>query len=378
MSTTFTYTAEYLATRDAYAVDPGLPLHSGSQHLPAIPGSFRDASPDRWGRHLITRRRTLEAATSSGQARSLTDRDFLLGVSDLTRQGALRFRIGGGAHLDPDTRVPPTVSLPKLLFYAREIDGGNDSLAALKALLEAGTGSLGGARPKAAIMDGEHLAIAKFPHQGDDWNVIGWEAATLELAARAGINVPEHRLEAVGAAPVLLLDRFDRDGEHRIGYASAMTMLEESDGAHADYFDLLDVIDERSDNPRADRAELFRRIAFNIVVNNTDDHLRNHGFLRKGRGWRLAPAFDVNPTPSTDDERVTAVDGAVTRDAAMNRLMNSSTYFVDDDERDGILARVSDAVSGWRNAATAARISKPDQALFAPLFDSRPKDYPLL
>ena len=377
-STTFAYNLEYLARRQAYAVDPGLPLENGSQHVSGIPGAFRDASPDRWGRHIIARRRTAEAASSGGAARSLTDRDFLLGVSDLTRQGALRFRVGTGPHLDPDTLVPPLVSLPKLLAYAREVDRGHDNLPALKALLAAGTGSLGGARPKAAVMDGQRMAIAKFPHDGDGWNVIGWEAATLELAARAGINVPTYRLEAVTGAPVLILDRFDRNGEQRTGYVSAMTMLQESEGAHADYFDLLDVIDEQSDNPRADRAELFRRIAFNIVVNNTDDHLRNHGFLRTGSGWRLSPSFDVNPTPAAGDERVTAVDGAVTRDAAMNRLMKSSAYFVDDDQRDEILARISDALSGWRSAATAAGISTSDQAFFAPLFDSRPEGYPLL
>ncbi len=227
-------------------------------------------------------------------------------------------------------------------------------------------------------MNGERMAIAKFPHEGDDWNVIGWEGVTLELAALAGINVPKHRLEAITGAPVLILERFDRHGEHHLGYASAMTMLQESEGAHADYFDLLDVIDEQSDNPRADRAELFRRIAFNIVVNNTDDHLRNHGFLREGSGWRLAPAFDVNPSPGFADERVTAVDGAVTRDAAMNRLMKSSGNFVDDDKRDEILARISDAVSGWRSVARTAGISASDQKLFAPLFDSRPDSYPLL
>lgn len=374
VTTNFTYALDYLALAGSYPIDPALPLTNGSHAVKGLPGAFDDASPDRWGRHIITKRIQAEARQLGRNAGTLTARDFLLGVSDRTRQGALRFRVGDGPHLSDGTDVPKLVQLPELRQAAQDVEDHPDNLGALKRLLDAGTGSLGGARPKASVQDGGQLAIAKFGHQGDQWAVIAWEAAVLQMAATAGITVPQHQLMHLGRTDqVLVLDRFDRLGERRIGYASAMTMLQQSDGAHGDYLDLLDVIDENSEEPSADREELFRRIAFNIAVNNTDDHLRNHGFVRARRGWRFSPAFDVNPNPDMRAERSTAVDGATTRDDAMEALLDAAEYFVPPKQRDRILALVAQALATWRVVAQACRIPPADAELFAPLLDNLPR-----
>lgn len=374
VSTNFTYALDYLAMPGSYPIDPALPLSGGNHAVKGLPGAFDDASPGRWGRHIFTKRLQAEARQLGRHAGTLTAPDFLLGVSDRTRQGALRFRVGDGPYLSDGTDVPKLVRLPELRQAAHDVENHPDDLGALKKLLDAGTGSLGGARPKASVQDGDRLAIAKFGHQGDPWAVIAWEAALLRMAKAAGFDVPRHQLVHLsGADSILVLDRFDRDGERRIGYLSAMTMLEQSDGAHGDYFDLLDVIDENSEEPKADREELFRRIAFNVAVNNTDDHLRNHGFLRGRTGWRFSAAFDVNPNPDTAAERSTAVDGAITRDDAMAALLDSAEYFVEPGQRDAVLASVRGALATWREAADACRIHRADVELFAPLFDNLPR-----
>lgn len=154
---------------------------------------------------------------------------------------------------------------------------------------------------------GDKLAIAKFPRQSDQWSVIAWQAATLQLGQAAKVHVPASRLEYVGPEPVLLLDGFDREGSARLGYVSGMTILEEGDGSSSDYLDLLEAIEDVSNEAKADRTELFRRVAFNLMVNNCDDHMRNHGFLRGKSGWRLSPAFDVNPHPDVDAPRQTSL-----------------------------------------------------------------------
>lgn len=374
VTTNFSYAPDYLALPGAYPIDPALPFSGGNRAVKDLPGAFDDASPDRWGRHIITKRLQAEARELGKNAGTLTARDFLLGVSDRTRQGALRFRVGNSPYLGDGTDVPKLVQLPELRQAARDVENHPDDLTALKKLLDAGTGSLGGARPKASVQDGDRLAIAKFGHQGDQWAVIAWEAAVLRMSEAAGIAVSRHQLLHLGGTdPVLVLDRFDRVGERRIGYVSAMTMLEQSDGAHGDYFDLLDVIDENSEDPNADREELFRRIAFNVAVNNTDDHLRNHGFLRGRRGWRFAPAFDVNPNPDLAAEHSTAVDGATTRNDAMAALLSSADFFLHPDRRDAVLDSVRSALGSWYEAAVACRVPRAEIELFSPLFTKLPR-----
>lgn len=353
--TTFQYESEYLARPDSYAIDPVLRLTTGTQYTAGLPGAFADSAPDRWGRNLIRKRERLLAERDERAARALDDVDYLIGVSDVTRQGALRFRAAPeGPFLDPDHVVPKLVRLPELLRAAEAASGDTDDQAAVKLLLEAGTGSLGGARPKASVLtdDGRQL-IAKFPHQTDAWDVMAWEATALDLAAAAGVTVPPHRLTTIDGRHLVLLDRFDRSSSERIGYVSAMTILEERDGASADYEDIAERLPEISGQPSADLRELFRRVAVSVGVNNTDDHLRNHGFLRGRGGWTLSPAFDLNPNPDPT-LRQTSIAGAASPDEESEGLVAlARSCRLSREQASDELRRVIAALAPWRDVARA-------------------------
>jgi len=178
-------------------------------------------------------------------------------------------------------------------------------MAAIRDLLDAGSGSLGGARPKASVADGDRLLLVKFPHRNDDWDIMAWEKTALDLADAAGLPTPPHRLAKVGRRNVLVLDRFDRDGERRNPYVSAMTLIAGRDGDSHDYTDIAEYLPEHGSNVVSDMTGLFRRAAFSVAIHNTDDHMRNHGFLFHGAGWQLAPVFDVNPNPDLGAARQT-------------------------------------------------------------------------
>jgi serine/threonine-protein kinase HipA len=372
LTATFSYEHSYLARPDAYAIDPALGLASGSWPLPnGLPGAFSDAAPDRWGRNLIAKRLRAQAAAERRPVPTLDDRDYLLGVSDETRQGALRFKSDDSdefQHPAPD--VPKLVALPSLLHAANAVArDGPDNMEAIKTLLDAGTGSLGGARPKASVKDGDRLLIAKFPHHADEWNVIAWEKSALDLAEEAGIVVPRRQLVGVEGSSVLLLDRFDREGARRIGYLSAMTLLEAQDGQSRDYTEMAEVIPEYGSATTADLRQLWRRIAFSIAVHNTDDHLRNHGFLRHRSGWTLAPAFDVNPNPDLAAQRVTSIGGASNpSDEVGALLVYSESFGLTNGQARSVLREVTDAAGNWaavarRNGVADAEINRFDRAL---------------
>ncbi len=361
-SATFHYDHSWLASPDAYALEPLLPLRSGSFQTAAglaLFGCFCDSAPDRWGRALIRR---AQARHAIGAARSVGDGDFLLGVRDDARQGALRFRIPGesGFVADAQTGVPHLIELPRLLDASARLerDGADDDDLAL--LLRAGS-SLGGARPKAHVVtSGGRLAIAKFPSAvADDWDVMAWERVCLVLAERAGIRVPGSDLLAVAGRRVLILERFDRDGDRRIGFVSAMTVLEARDGDVRSYLEIAEMIESFSPSPTAELRELWSRVAFSILVSNTDDHLRNHGFLHTGRGgWVLSPAFDINPNPDGGPKYLsTAIDLDDTA-ASIETLLGVAPHFrLDDDAARRVLGAVERAVSGWRSTAAAVGIA---------------------
>ena len=361
-STTFQYGQDYLAHPDAYPIDPAFELVSGTQHVQGLPGAFADSAPDRWGRNLIKKRERALALKEARRPQELDDVDFLAGVSDITRQGALRFRPDDHApFVDPGHAVPRLVRLPELLHAAdvaaRNSDG--DDFEAVKALLDAGTGSLGGARPKAAVLgeDGRQL-IAKFPHHEDAWDVMAWEATALDLAAAAGVRTPVHRLVVIEDRHLLLLDRFDRRGgtdstaPGRIGYISAMTLLEHRDGDTADYVDIAERLEEVSAEPKDDAIQLFRRVAVSVGLNNTDDHLRNHGFLRGHAGWILSPAFDINPNPDPDTRQTTIAGADTAADAAEGLREMARACRLTRNEAAAELDLVAEVLVGWRNAAT--------------------------
>lgn len=371
-SSTFTFHADYLSSEGAYSPEPAWQLTSGAWPTDgALPRSFQDAAPDRWGRHLIAKRH--RAGDGRGGSRTLTDVDYLLGVSDETRQGALRFSVPPDpTFVDVRADVPKLVELPRLLAAADLVarDEGREA-AAVKELLDAGTGSLGGARPKASVRDGEALSLAKFGHHHDGWDVMVWESTMLQLAQGAGLTVPEWALHRVGDAAVLLMRRFDRDQGTRIGYVSAMTMLEKADGERGDYADVADAVTLHSPRAHADVRELWRRIAFSVAVNNTDDHLRNHGFLRTRGGWQLSPVFDVNPNPALGAARATSLLGQDTQAGTAAALRECAPEFDIDHEaaRDAV-GQVCDAVASWRVVADELGAPRADVERFAPVFEA--------
>lgn len=357
---TFQYSADFLSLSEAYALDPALALSSGSfQSTAETFSAFADAAPDRWGRILIERRERQLDRIEGRTPREVLESDFVLGVNDLTRQGALRFKLQGATQFaaPPDAAIPKIVSLPQLLHAADRVSDNDD--AALKVLLDAGSASLGGARPKTAVLDDAGLLLAKFPHQSDEWDVMAWEKTALDLAERAGINTPWSRLEQIGERHVLLIRRFDREGERRIGYMSARTLLE-SASDHADYSEMAEALELATTEASADLQELWRRALFSVLINNTDDHLRNHGLIRRGRGWRLSPIFDINPNPDPAKERVTTILGENHGREQLEALDDLSNLFrVKPTDRDRILGEVRGAVKQWPDVA--AKNGVPDR-----------------
>ncbi len=358
-SGTFAYLPEYLARQDSYEFDPRLGKHTGQQQTAegqALFGAFSDAAPDGWGRRLIRRNEIHYAERHGAPERDIPEIDYLLGVRDPLRQGALRFRTPAqGPYLSDDHRgVPHLIDLRRLLTAAEQLERDQETDEDLQLLLDGGS-SLGGARPKAHVLDVRgQLSIAKFPApENDKWDVIRWEATALTLARTAGLRVPQFRLHEIAGRPVLIVRRFDRDTRGRVGYVSAMTMLEARDGAEGSYVEIAETIEEHSPAAGADLRELWRRMVFSRLISNTDDHLRNHGFLRATTaGWSLSPAFDLNPNPlapgrgfSTviEDRRGGSDIEAAIELAGLFRLTPQQAL--------AIIEEVTRAASGWRNVA---------------------------
>lgn len=371
----FEYEPEWLANPLRYALEPALALGKGQYHTPRkLFGSLGDSAPDRWGRTLMKRAEARRAEAEKTKARTLYEVDYLLMVNDETRQGALRFADGpGGPFLKHDgAPVPPLISLPKLLSATDSLLKDAESAAELKLLLAPGS-SLGGARPKASVREKDgRLAIAKFPKKDDDYAAVEWEYVALQLAARAGINVPDFRMEKIAGRAVLILDRFDRQGETRIPFLSAMSMIGAGDNEQHSYLELMDALRQSGAAPNADGAELWRRIVFSILISNTDDHLRNHGFLFAGpEGWRLSPVYDVNPVPVEVKERIltTAIDeedATASLDLALSVAQN---FGLKQKDALAVVRQVGEAVANWRGAAADASISKAEIERMASAFE---------
>ena len=376
-SASFVYADRYLADPNAFALDPALPLTAGTLQTPLgrpLFGAFTDCAPDRWGRTLIARAERARAEVAHTVPRALTEIDLVLGVRDDLRQGALRFRADQQSRFlaTEESGVPALTDLPALLDIAARAESDDAGYEELRRLVRAGS-SLGGARPKAHVIgpDGQ-LAIAKFPSvNSDTWNVMAWEKVALDLAASAGVTVETSRLLRVSGRHVLIVDRFDRRRSIRIGYASAMTMLEAGPGDQRSYLEIAEVIEERSPAATRDLRQLWRRIAFSILISNTDDHLRNHGFVHyRAESWNLAPAFDLNPNPASGPKYLsTAIDFAETR-ASVEVLMSVAAYFrLDATEALSTLAEVVRAVAAWRDVAMSHGLDKRETELMAPAFE---------
>jgi serine/threonine-protein kinase HipA len=306
----FEYDKSWLARPDHYGIDPELPPTRGRFHTDRpLFNAFADPSPDRWGQTLLRRNERVHARHQKRAPRTLLAVDFLTLVDDATRLGALRLQEPGATDFLASTgkRVPPLEDLSRLLRATNRFVADEETDDDLQLLLAPGT-SLGGARPKASVRDnGGHLLVAKFPRQDDEWPITRWEATTLALADAAGIDVPTWRLELVQRRPVLTLRRFDRRRAERVHFMSAMTALSASDNETHSYLELVDAIRRGGSEVDTDLRQLWRRVVFSILVSNTDDHLRNHGLLRDEKGWRLAPAYDMNPVPVDVRPRVHAL-----------------------------------------------------------------------
>ena len=306
----FEYDSEWLAkTAFAITFDPDLQPFPGRQFLSQKPifGMFADASPDRWGQTLMNRRERLLADRESRKPKKLMPSDLLLGVCDLTRMGSLRFKAepeGPFLADDREMAVPPWARLRTLEEASRNYENDASGFAQtwIDQLFRPGS-SLGGARPKANVLDTNgDLWIAKFPSRHDEYDSGAWEKTVHDLAALCGLCVPEARTEKFSSnGSTFLIKRFDRDGQKRLHYSSAMTLLGMTDGASVaegcSYLDIAAFIRAHGSDPKQDLVELWKRIVFNMAVSNTDDHLRNHAFLWNRKGWKLSPLYDVNPTP---------------------------------------------------------------------------------
>jgi serine/threonine-protein kinase HipA len=270
-------------------------------------GSIGDSAPDTWGRRIMQRAERRQAERDRRAIRTLTEIDYLLGVSDETRLGALRFRWSGKETFEapPRAGVPALIELGRLLQITERILRDEESDEDLQLILAPGS-SLGGGRPKATIIDQHgHLSIAKFPKETDDYSIETWEEIAFRLAERAMIATPHHELVRVAGKAVLLSRRFDRVGRMRIPFLSAMSMTGSKDGERGSYPEMVDALARHGAQAKTDAHALYRRMVFNVLISNVDDHLRNHGFLWLGRaGWSLSPVYDLNPTPTDLKARI--------------------------------------------------------------------------
>jgi len=370
-SASFEYDRTWLENPQRFALEPALTLAPGSFHTPpekALFGAIGDSAPDRWGRVLMRRaeRRNVESKGAEWEGetpRTLFEADFLLRVDDEARQGALRFKIDPeGPFLAPKNglRIPPLVELPRLLSAAERFVGEEENDEDLRLLIVPGS-SLGGARPKASVRDRDgHLALAKFPHRQDDINVVLWEGVALSLADKAGVEVPDWRIQQIGGKPVILIRRFDRVEGRRIPFLSAMSMLGANDNEPHSYLEIADALRQYGAATKTDLIQLWRRIVFSVLVSNTDDHLRNHGFLYGShQGWRLSPAYDINPVPVDIRPRVlsTSIDLDDPTASIDLSLETAEYYGLKPADAKHIASEVAQAVSGWREEAARLGIA---------------------
>lgn len=377
-SMSFEYDRNWLIHPQKFSIDPALKLVDGSFHAGAdkpLFGAIDDSAPDRWGRLLMRRSERKSAEQEKRAARALKEIDFLLMVDDEGRQGALRFKKEENTPFlttYDKNHIPPLVAIGKLLSAATHVMQDSDTEEDLRLLLAPGS-SLGGARPKSSIKDKDgHLAIAKFPRKDDEINVIAWEAVALSLASKAGIQVAEWRIEKVAGQQILVSRRFDRKKNHRIPFLSAMSALGAKDNEMHSYLEIADAIRQMSASPREDLEALWRRIVFNVLISNVDDHLRNHAFLYFGQaGWRLSPAYDLNPTPIDIKPRIlsTAID-LIDPSASLDVAASVAHYFdLDHSKAKKIFKEVGSATALWREEAIKLKIKKIEIDRMASAFE---------
>ena len=370
-SYSFEYDKEWLKkTSLKITLDPELMPYSGRQYPfgKTIFGLFSDSSPDRWGRVLMNKRERILAGKEGRKPAKLYDSDYLLGVYDETRLGGIRFKTeSNGAFLsdDKETAAPPWASLRTLEEASRNFENEDTALSEkwLNQLIRPGS-SLGGARPKATVIDPkEQLWIAKFPSKNDENDSGAWEMVTHDLAEICGLHVPEAKLEKFSnLGSTYLVKRFDRILNKRVHFASAMTLLGKTDGASAEdgtsYLDIAAFIKSYGAQPKRDLIELWKRIVFNMAVSNTDDHLRNHAFIFTENGWELSPLYDVNPVPYGDELslNVDEEDNSINIDLAIQTAVR---FGISETDATTYVKNILSVVKeNWEKRATALGLSR--------------------
>lgn len=376
----FEYNKEWLEKGLYQLLDPDIAFYSGPQYPKDKEnfGIFLDSMPDTWGKTLMKRREAQDARTLNKKARTLYEIDYLLGVYDESRMGALRFKTDpDGPFLDNDDQnpTPPWSSLGDLQEAVNhlESDTQNDAVRQWIAVLIAPGSSLGGARPKANILGKDKsLWIAKFPSKTDTVDKAAWEFLAYTLATSCGIEMAESKIEMIaGKYHTFLTKRFDRENEGRIHFASAMTMTGNSEetlkSLSPSYLDIVDVIENYGTNVEENLHQLWRRIIFNIAISNTDDHLRNHGFILNEKGWELSPAYDLNPSIEKDGLalNIDTDDNALDFELAKNV---GEFFRLNEDEMGAIINEVVTVVRDWKSIAKKIGISNKEQLLMEPAF----------
>ncbi|VAW75875.1 Toxin HigB / Protein kinase domain of HipA [hydrothermal vent metagenome] len=376
----FAYDDAWLQSGFARQIDPELHLYTGRQYSEESQNfrTFLDSCPDRWGRLLMKRREAVIARQEDRKPKGLNESDYLLGVHDMYRMGALRFKQDlDGAFLDNNEYLaaPPITSLRELEHAAFQVETATDLddpdyLKWLNMLISPGS-SLGGARPKSCVIDEKGaLWIAKFPSRNDDHDVAAWEYVTYQLALDAGINMSECRLERFNSLHhTFLTRRFDRTPESRVHFTSAMTQLGYYDGEYeASYLELAQYLTDHGSNTKQDLAELWRRIVFYIAVSNSDDHLRNHGFIYRDGGWLLSPAYDVNPVSPANGLHlnISDSDNSLSYDLAMEVI---DFFRLSEAQAMQIKNEVLASVGNWEAVAKKAGLDRAERQLMAPAFN---------
>lgn len=379
----FCYSNEWLKDYGSLFLSDDLNNYPGQQYTAPgkdIFGCFSDALPDRWGRTLINRREQILAKEEKRPVRRLSSFDYLIGIEDFSRMGAFRFKESiNGDYINESEilRIPPLTDIRELIAASSEIEKSEDEnrlpeMRWIAQLVQPGS-SLGGARPKASVIgENKILYIAKFPSRKDDYDVGLWEHFSHLLAKKAGVNAAETRvISKSDKYHTLLSRRFDRREDKRIHFASAMTLLGLNDGDNANtgngYLDIVDFILQNCTNVEDNLQELYRRVAFNICIGNTDDHFRNHGFLLTAKGWTLSPAYDMNPTLN---EYQSLLINSSTNKSDLNELLNScEEYMLHKQPAQQIISEVLDAVKEWRLLSTRLGIAKSEQERFAAVFE---------
>lgn len=376
----FEYDKKWLESYDFLLLDPDIQFFSGPQYSSEKLnfGVFMDSMPDTWGRTLMKRKAALDAKMRNEPVRKLYEIDFLLGVHDETRMGGLRFKLGpDGPFLDDSksNKVPPISSVRELQEASRNIELKDDNkLREWLNILVAPGSSLGGARPKANVKDEKgDLWIAKFPSKNDTIDQASWEYLAYQLAVRSGINMSESNLMKVtGSSHTFFTKRFDRLGKNRIHFSSAMTMtgnMEEGLKDHpASYLEVAEFLQTYGVNVKDNLEQLWRRIVFNIAISNTDDHLRNHGFILTNEGWILSPAYDINPSVDKNSLSLNIDMNDNSLDFELARSVGEY-FYLNGKEMDEIIHRITTVVQHWNKEAGRIGISNREKDIMAPAFE---------